>query len=103
MPPGPEKERYGTYHASEIVYAFHNLHLSKRATWEDADRKLSDAMSSYWVNFAKTGNPNGQGLAQWPEYREKSDTAINLGDKIEPIPIPHKIALDFLDKTRGQF
>jgi para-nitrobenzyl esterase len=94
--PGPESSRYGAYHASEIVYAFHNLKVENRP-WEDTDRKVSDAMSSYWVNFATTGDPNGKGLPKWPAYQEKSDMAMGLGDKIEAIPTPHKAQLDFLD------
>ena len=105
VPPGPESARYGAYHASEISYVFHNLDKSTRP-WEDTDRKLSDAMSSYWVNFASTGDPNGKGLPKWPAYQQKTDVAMGLGDKIAPLATPHKAALDFLDeyfaKQRGQ-
>jgi para-nitrobenzyl esterase len=95
VPPGPTSDRYGAYHAAEIAYVFGNL-LPPRP-WEDADRKLSDALSSYWVNFAATGDPNGKGLTKWAAYREPSDIAIELGDKIAPVPALHKAALDFLD------
>jgi para-nitrobenzyl esterase len=95
VPPGPDSARYGAFHASEIAYVFGNL-LPPRP-WEPIDKKLSDAISSYWVNFAATGDPNGKGLAKWPVYRESSDAALELGDKIEPAPALHKAALDFLD------
>ncbi len=95
VPPGPESARYGSYHASEIAYVFGNLEPPR--PWEDTDRKLSHTMSSYWVNFATTGDPNGKGLVKWPAYQESSDTVIELGDKIELRPTPHKAALDFLD------
>ena len=59
VPPGPDSGRYGAFHASEIAYVFENL-LPPRP-WQDMDRQLSEAtMSSYWVNFAATGDPNGK-------------------------------------------
>ena len=95
VPPGPTSARYGAFHASEIAYVFGNL-LPPRP-WEEADRKLSETMSSYWVNFAATGDPNGKGLPKWPAYKETSDVALELGDKVAPVPSLHKAALDFLD------
>ncbi len=100
VPPGPDSARYGAFHASEIVYVFHNLKMID-APWEDADRKLSDAMSSYWVNFAATGDPNGADLPKWPVYSNRADLAMGLGDKIAPEPTPHKAQLDFLDVFFG--
>jgi para-nitrobenzyl esterase len=96
VPPGPVGARLGAYHAAEIVYVFHNLETVRRP-YEDADRKLSDIMSSYWVNFATTGDPNGKDLPKWPVYQEKSDLALELGNEIRPIPELHKAELDFLD------
>ena len=96
VPPGPDSGRYGAFHAAEIAYVFENL-LPPRP-WEDTDRKLSNAVSSYWVNFAGTGDPNGKGLVKWPVYRESGDVALELGDKIAPLPDLHKAALDFLDE-----
>jgi para-nitrobenzyl esterase len=96
VPPGPGSATLRAYHAAEIPYVFHNLHLGTRA-YEDADRKLSDLMSSYWVNFAATGDPNGRGLPKWPMYSEKSDVALELGTEIKPLPGLHKAELDFLD------
>jgi para-nitrobenzyl esterase len=66
--------------------------------FQDADRKLADTMSSYWVNFATKGNPNGPGLPTWPVYDEQRDTLMALGDRVEPRPVPHKAALDFLEE-----
>ena len=96
IPPGPASGRLGAYHAAEIAYVFHNLHLGARP-YEDADRKLSDLMSSYWVNFAATGDPNGNGLPEWPAYREKSDLALELGNEVGLRPELHKAELDFMD------
>ena len=45
-----------------------NLDLDKRYTWEPADYKVSEIMQQYFVNFIKTGDPNGNSLPQWPAY-----------------------------------
>jgi para-nitrobenzyl esterase len=95
-PPGPGSSTLGAYHASEIAYVFNNLYIGSRR-YENADRALADTMSSYWVNFATTGDPNGKGLPNWPAYRTKSDIALELGAAIKPAPELHKPELDFLD------
>ncbi len=97
VPPGPVGTALGAYHASEIRYVFHNLQ-----TTQEVDRKLADTMSAYWVNFATKGDPNGKGLPAWPEYSVKTDLALGFGDRIAPVEVPHKVALDFLDAASGQ-
>jgi len=96
VPPGPLGARLGAYHAAEIVYVFHNLETVHRP-FEEADRKLSELMSSYWVNFAATGEPNGKDLPPWPVYGERTDLALEFGNQIKPLPELHKPELDFLD------
>jgi para-nitrobenzyl esterase len=96
VPPGPASATLGAFHASEISYVFHNLRLGT-VSYEDSDRKLSDIISSYWVNFATTGDPNGKGLPDWPVYRESSDIALELGNEIRSRPQLHKPELDFLE------
>jgi para-nitrobenzyl esterase len=65
QPPAPR----GASHSAEIQYAMGNLDLDKRYTWEPADYEVSKTMQAYFVNFIKTGNPNGSGLPNWPAYR----------------------------------
>jgi len=96
VPPGPAASRMGAYHSAEIAYVFQNTHRPGRA-WEEVDHQLSDIMSSYWVNFATTGDPNGKGLPAWPAFDPKAELLMGFGDKVEVAPIPHKPALDFLE------
>jgi para-nitrobenzyl esterase len=96
IPPGPTADKYRAYHAAEIQYVFANLRPGH--PWEDADRKLADAMSSYWTNFAATGNPNGKGLEKWPAYEAKSDPAMIFGDQVVVRHEVNKAALDFFDR-----
>jgi carboxylesterase type B len=60
----------------------------------DTDKKVADQVSSYWVNFATGGDPNGKGLAVWPAVSEKAET-MEIGDKPGAIPSagsPEKLA-----------
>ena len=60
------------YHSSEIPYVFGALDLMHGYAWRPEDYKLSAEMQKYWTNFAKTGNPNAEGLPQWPVYKGDS-------------------------------
>jgi carboxylesterase type B len=71
----------GASHITELAYVFG----IPGATWNDTDRKLSDAMMSYWTNFAAKGDPNGQALPRWPQFKDAvKDKAMVLGDTIAP-------------------
>jgi carboxylesterase type B len=82
--PGPNSERLGAFHTAEVPYVLNTLDMSDRP-FTDADRKAADLMSSYWANFARTGNPNGKGLPVWPAVGEKAEV-MELGDKNAPVP-----------------
>jgi para-nitrobenzyl esterase len=66
-PTDPKSASRGAYHSAEIEFVFEAL-ASKHLPWREDDRKLSDIMATYWSNFAKNGNPNGDDLAKWPAY-----------------------------------
>jgi para-nitrobenzyl esterase len=84
--PGPDAGTYKAFHTSEVPYALNTLYMSDRP-FTDVDHRIADMMSSYWVNFATTGNPNGKGLPHWPAVSERPDTTMQLGDGTGAIPI----------------
>ncbi len=55
-------------------------------TWEPSDRRLSDAMVTYWANFARTGDPNGSGLPAWPRYEAATRSVLHLDETIHAAP-----------------
>ncbi|MFK8163869.1 MAG: carboxylesterase/lipase family protein [Lewinella sp.] len=96
----PEKEDfpdYGAFHTADVPYALHTLHAWKR-NWEEEDRSLEKVMSSYWVNFAKTGNPNGADLPEWKLYEAADGFIQELGDEVVSRPGLHRAAFDFLEE-----
>jgi len=82
--PGPDAERYGAFHTSEVPYVMNTLYMSDRP-FTEVDRRIADMMSSYWVNFAATGDPNGKGLAAWAPADERPEV-MEVGDKTGAIP-----------------
>jgi para-nitrobenzyl esterase len=68
-----DRMKYGASHASEIPFVFDNLIERNGSKFDTKDKKVSKIMNSYWVNFAKTGNPNGKGLPLWPVYDSAKD------------------------------
>jgi para-nitrobenzyl esterase len=99
VPPGPNPA-WGAYHAAEIQYAFNNVGSRPWAT--DADKRLADQMSSYWVNFATAGDPNGQALPKWTPYDPASEPYLELGDTVQTKNHLLKAQLDFLEGFQQQ-
>ena len=97
VPPGPNP-KWGADHASEIAYAFNTV--GSRPWAQDTDRRLADQMSSYWVNFATTGDPNGKGLPAWTPYDQRTEPYLDLGDAVQVRSHLLKAQLDFLEQAQ---
>ncbi|HEX4423981.1 MAG TPA: carboxylesterase/lipase family protein [Terriglobales bacterium] len=67
-PSDPKGPQMGAYHSAEIEYVFGQLDSKPHMDWRSSDRQLSAEMQKYWANFARSGDPNGAGLAKWPPY-----------------------------------
>src|SRR5690349_8781326 len=107
-PPEPGKPNLRAVHTAEIPYVFNNLKAVRvfpdtsspaLTAASESERKLADIISSYWVNFAKNGDPNGRGLADWPQYKDKaSGRAMVLGDSQQPETAPNRAKLEPYDQ-----
>ncbi|QSX34169.1 carboxylesterase family protein [Shewanella avicenniae] len=75
-PAFPNMPDLGPTHAAEMAFVF-DLLMPPRA-WTAEDQQLADTMSSYWVNFAKTGNPNGAGLPVWPAWDNAAPQVLHF-------------------------
>ena len=79
--PAPVYEGWGASHYAELWYVFDHLD-QEPWRWSTADRNVAEEISSYWVNFAKSGNPNDQDLPRWPAFTIAQSEVQYLGDPI---------------------
>ncbi len=96
LPATGDYVKYGAFHTGEVAYAYDNLAFVNRCPWQPVDHALATTMSSYWANFAATGNPNGNSLPEWPAYNTTNNTTMMLGEMQQAQPLPGKAGLDFL-------
>jgi len=90
-----EYVKYGAFHTGEVPYAYDNLKFVNRP-WEPVDHRLAKTMSSYWVNFVASGNPNGPGLPEWPAYNLNTKQIMALNENPAAEEMPDYKALDFM-------
>jgi len=88
----------GARHAGEIEYVFGALDIAlPKVPWEPADRRLSETMTAYWANFARTGDPNGTGLPSWPRYDASGRRVLHLDETIRDAPDTHRPRYEAID------
>lgn len=87
---------YGSPHAQDVSYVFQHLNPSDPQLAK-SDFDLSDAMATYWTNFAKYGDPNGQGVPAWPAFSDKNAEVMYLGPTPHVGPVPSAESLKVLD------
>jgi len=100
FPTGTVYAGWGASHFAELWYVFDHL-AQEPWPWTRADEAVADAMSSYWTNFAKTGNPNGAGLPRWPAF-SGANRVLYIGDPIGVGGLPDQPALSTFDAVYAQ-
>lgn len=97
--PRMPRELRGAPHAAEIKYVLENINPE---VYGEADMRLSDLMGTYWTNFAKYGDPNGNELPVWPEFTEDNQMVMRFINTPEQtsgaIPVPNIDKLRLIDE-----
>ena len=88
-----------SWHSGELRYAFGRIPEGS-ALYDSEDRNVSDIMHSYWVNFARTGDPNGEGLPVFGQNTD-SDMVLELGDVTAMRDEPYLAFYGIMDKMQG--
>ncbi len=95
-PEDSPKAGYGSPHGQEVAYVFENLDPEK-SDLTKTDLTISDAMGTYWTNFAKHGNPNGKGVTLWPEFTENEHAVMHFRQKPQAGNVPSESSMEILD------
>jgi para-nitrobenzyl esterase len=98
FPPGSVYQGWGASHFAELWYVFD--HLGQEPwRWSAADRKVAEEISSYWINFAKSGDPNGPGLPHWPAFTNTDAKTLYLGTPVVVGGVPNIETLRVFDSV----
>jgi para-nitrobenzyl esterase len=83
----PGQEAQGAVHSADLPYVFGFFPKSGNISggFGEIDSKLADLIEKYWTNFARTGNPNGSGLAAWRDY-DGSEAYISFAEDGQVVP-----------------
>ena len=91
----PQADR-GAPHGADVPYVFQHLNPSNPRTTK-SDVEISEAMATYWTNFTKYGNPNGDGVPEWPAFSDDNPVVMYFGQTSHTGPVPSAGALESLN------
>jgi para-nitrobenzyl esterase len=95
-PPDSPRAGYGTGHGAEVPFVFQHLNPSSPNATK-SDPEISEAMAIYWTNFAKRGDPSGQGVPAWPAFSDANPVVMHFNQTPRTGPVPSADALKALD------
>jgi para-nitrobenzyl esterase len=97
LPDPNGSNRFGAAHASDIEYSFNTLD-SKKSPWQAEDRQVAETMARAFAHFVKTGNPNGPGVPDWPEFG-RTRQVMYLDAVSKAAPEQHRPRYELIDSV----
>lgn len=86
----PGEKNFGAFHSADLAYWLSNFTSLRKDYWKKEDYAIGTMMSSYLINFAKTGNPNGTGIPKWAAYNKNKITYHYMADTTSDISLSNK-------------
>ena len=96
-PPTEDGAAYGAVHGVDVGYTFN--YFPEPVEWRASDHELSETLIDFWTNFAKTGDPNAEGLPVWPAYDPETPEVMSFADPLQAIELTE---FDLIMRSMGE-